>query len=48
MEKNDGLAQRLAGGIPFMTAGRQVFVTGTAAYPGGRILYQCVAVATAP
>ena len=35
-------------GTPFVTAGRQIFVTGAAPYPGGRILYQCVAVATVP
>lgn len=46
MERDNGLVQRLAGGTPFTTAGRQVFVTGASAYPGGRILYQCVAVAT--
>lgn len=48
VEKENNLAQRLAGGTPFMTAGRQVFVTGTAAYAGGRVLYQCVAVASTP
>jgi nitrogen PTS system EIIA component len=48
MEKENNLGQRLASGAPFMTAGRQVFVTGTAAYPGGRVFYQCVAVASAP
>ena len=48
MEKENNLAQRLASGTPFTSAGRQVFVTGTAAYPGGRVLYQCVAVAGEP
>jgi mannitol/fructose-specific phosphotransferase system IIA component (Ntr-type) len=48
MEKENGLAQRLAVGAPFPVAGRQVFVTGSLPYPGGRVLYQCVAVATAP
>jgi mannitol/fructose-specific phosphotransferase system IIA component (Ntr-type) len=47
MEKENHLGQRLAGGAPFMAAGRQVFVTSTAAYPGGRVLYQCVALAGA-
>jgi len=46
MEKENGLTQRLATGTSFMTAGRQVHVTGSTAYPGGRVLYQCVAVAT--
>jgi PTS system nitrogen regulatory IIA component len=45
MEKENSLAQRLAAGKPFLTAGRQVFVTGSTPYPGGRVLYQCVAVA---
>ena len=48
LEKENNLAQRLASGTPFTTAGWQVFVTGTVAYPGGRILHQCVAVASAP
>lgn len=48
MEKDDNLGQRLADGTPFVTAGRQVFVMGAAAYPGNRVLYQCVAVASAP
>jgi PTS system nitrogen regulatory IIA component len=47
MEKENGLAQRLAAGTPFLIAGRQVFVTGSVSYSGGRVLYQCVAVATA-
>jgi nitrogen PTS system EIIA component len=45
-EKEGNLGQRLASGMPFMAAGRQVFVTGTAPYPGGRVLYQCVAVSS--
>ena len=44
LEKENSLAQRLATGQPFTGAGRQVFVTGTTLYSGGRILYQCVAV----
>jgi nitrogen PTS system EIIA component len=48
LEKENGLAQRLTASTPFLSAGRQVFVTGSAPYPGGRVLYQCVAVATAP
>jgi len=45
MEKENNLSHRLAGGAPFMAAGRQVFVTASAPYPGSRVLYQCVAVA---
>jgi nitrogen PTS system EIIA component len=48
LEKENGLAQRLGAGAPFVAAGRQVFVTGSTAYPGGRSLYQCVAVLAAP
>jgi nitrogen PTS system EIIA component len=47
LEKEGNLWQRLAGGAPFLVAGRQVFLTGSTAYPGGRVLYQCVAVSTA-
>ncbi|MEI7729219.1 MAG: PTS sugar transporter subunit IIA [Verrucomicrobiota bacterium] len=47
VEKETGLAQRLAGNPPFAVAGRQIFVTAITAYPGGRILYQCVAIAPA-
>jgi nitrogen PTS system EIIA component len=46
MEKDNQLAQRLATGTPFQNASRQVFVTGATPFPGGRILYQCVALAT--
>ncbi|MCX6930045.1 MAG: PTS sugar transporter subunit IIA [Verrucomicrobia bacterium] len=48
MEKENGLSQRLAAGSPFTIAGRQVFVTAVAPYPGARVLYQCVAFAPAP
>lgn len=48
LEKEAGLAQRLAGGAPFVLAGRQVFITGVTAYPAGRMLYQCVAITGAP
>jgi len=44
LEKENGLAPRLASGMPFMAVGRKLFVTGTTPYPGGRILYQCVSV----
>ena len=45
VEKENDLAPRLANGSPFMAAGRQVYVTSFASYPGGRILYQCVSIA---
>jgi mannitol/fructose-specific phosphotransferase system IIA component (Ntr-type) len=48
VEKETGLAQHLSGGAPFATAGRQVHVTATNAFPGGRVLYQCVALAGMP
>jgi len=44
VEKENGLAPRLASGMPFVAAGRKLFVTGTTPYPGGRILYQCVTI----
>ncbi len=47
LEKDSTLGQRLASGTPFASGGRQVFVTGTTAYPTGRVLYQCVALLTA-
>ena len=45
LEKEPGLAQRLSGGVPFVAAGQQLHVTNSMTYPGGRVLYQCVAVA---
>ena len=48
LEKEGDLAQRLASGVPFATAGHYIYVTGSTAYPGGRILYHCVAVGTGP
>lgn len=47
LEKENNLGPRLAAGASFTVAGRQVFVTGAAHYPGERILYYCVAVVTA-
>ncbi|MGD1032246.1 MAG: PTS sugar transporter subunit IIA [Opitutaceae bacterium] len=47
LEKENNLSPRLSGGAPFAAAGRQVFVTGSTAYPGGRTLYQCAAVVPA-
>jgi PTS system nitrogen regulatory IIA component len=48
MEKDPGIAQRLAGGAPFAVGDHQLFVTGSTPYPRGRVLYQCVAVFSAP
>jgi mannitol/fructose-specific phosphotransferase system IIA component (Ntr-type) len=48
LEKDIGLVARLAANAPFLAAGRQVFVTGTTPYTGGRVLYDCVAIATSP
>jgi mannitol/fructose-specific phosphotransferase system IIA component (Ntr-type) len=44
LEKEPGLAQKLAAAAPFASGRHQVVVTGSAAYAGGRILYQCVAI----
>jgi mannitol/fructose-specific phosphotransferase system IIA component (Ntr-type) len=44
VEKEAGLAQRLASGTPFQSGRTQVFVLGSTAYSGGRVLYQCVAI----
>jgi mannitol/fructose-specific phosphotransferase system IIA component (Ntr-type) len=44
LEKESGLAQRLAAGAPFAVAGYQLLVISTTAYSGDRVLYQCVAV----
>ncbi len=44
VENEAGLAQRLALGAPFQSGRIQVFVTGSTAYSGGRVLYQCVAI----
>lgn len=44
LEKESGLAQRLAGGIPFAVAGYQLLVTNATTYSGGRVFYQCAAV----
>ena len=43
VEKENRIASRLNSGAAFTLAGRQVFVTSTIAYSGGRVLYQCVA-----
>jgi mannitol/fructose-specific phosphotransferase system IIA component (Ntr-type) len=44
VEKEPGLSQRLAAGVPFLAGNRQVFVTGSTAYPAGRVLYDCVTI----
>ena len=44
IEKDAGLAQSLAAAVPFTFGRQRVFVTGSTAYSGGRILYQCVAI----
>lgn len=44
MERENDVTRLLASGTPFVVAGRQVFVTGSQGYPGGRVLYQCVAI----
>ena len=44
VEKDGGLAQQLASGTPFQSGRAHVFVLGSTAYSGGRILYQCVAI----
>ena len=45
LEKDESLAQHLAAGVPFASTGHLFYVTGSTAYPGGRVLYHCVAVA---
>ncbi len=44
-EKDATFVQRLTTGAPFAVAGRQIFVTGSSSFSGGRMLHQCVAVA---
>ncbi|HXQ80170.1 MAG TPA: PTS sugar transporter subunit IIA [Opitutaceae bacterium] len=44
IEREEGLAQRLAAGAPFSAGGTQIFVTGSTAYSAGRVLYNCVAI----
>ena len=45
LEKETGLAQGLSSGTAFTVAGHQLFVTNLTPYTGGRLLYECVAVA---
>jgi mannitol/fructose-specific phosphotransferase system IIA component (Ntr-type) len=44
LEKENHLAQRLAGGTSFTAGGRQVYVVGSRAFAAGRVIYDCVAV----
>lgn len=44
LDRDPALAQKLAAGAPFASGRLQLFVTGSTAYSGGRVLYQCVAV----
>ena len=44
LEKESGLAHDLANGQATTAAGHHVFVTSSAPFSGGRVLYQCVAV----
>jgi mannitol/fructose-specific phosphotransferase system IIA component (Ntr-type) len=44
LEKESCLVARLATGAPFTLARKRVFVTGSAAYSGARVLYQCVGI----
>jgi mannitol/fructose-specific phosphotransferase system IIA component (Ntr-type) len=43
LEKDSSLAQRLLAGQPFAVNGRQVLITGSTQYAGGRTLYNCIA-----
>jgi mannitol/fructose-specific phosphotransferase system IIA component (Ntr-type) len=45
LEKDPALPHQLPAGAPFTAAGRQIFVLGSIPYGGGRVLYQCVALA---
>ncbi len=45
VEKDPALAQHLAAGAAFTTAGQQVIVLGSTAYAGGRTLYSCAILA---
>jgi mannitol/fructose-specific phosphotransferase system IIA component (Ntr-type) len=45
LEKDPHLAQKLAAAAAFSAGDHQFFVTGSAAYAGGRVLYHCVALA---
>jgi nitrogen PTS system EIIA component len=46
LERENNLAQRFSAGTPFTVAGRQVFLTAATPFPGGRTLYEAVAIAS--
>ena len=46
LEKDSTLVPRLASGTSFWSEGRQIFVLGSTPFAAGRVLYQCVALAT--
>jgi mannitol/fructose-specific phosphotransferase system IIA component (Ntr-type) len=48
LEKDTALAQQLASGTSFQSAGQQIIVLGATAYAGGRTLYQCALLAGSP
>jgi mannitol/fructose-specific phosphotransferase system IIA component (Ntr-type) len=43
VEREPHLAERLSAAVPFTAGGRQIFVTSARPFPGGRMLYECVA-----
>ncbi len=43
LEKDAGLAGRLAAGTPFLAAGRTILVASVTPYAGSRLVYECVA-----
>jgi mannitol/fructose-specific phosphotransferase system IIA component (Ntr-type) len=45
LDKESNLGQRLSNGTPVIVAGRQLHLTSTTSFPGGRILYEGVAIA---
>jgi len=48
LEKEPDLARRLAAETSFPAAKLQIFVTGSTAFAGGRVLYSCVAIPLSP
>ncbi len=48
LEKETALAERLASGASFTVGNRQLYVTGSTSYSGGRVVYQCVAMEAVP
>lgn len=48
LEGEANLPERLAGGTPITAVNRQILVLGVSVYPGGRTLYECVAVLANP